>query len=346
MIHFLFLIIAAVLIYLSCEWFVNAVEWLGKRIKIGPMAVGTILAAFGTALPESIITLVAVLGNGAGQKDIGVGSALGGPLVLATIAYGITGVAFYFYLRRHKAMHFLQEKLQYTETGMHKYFGDTKKLVHDQKWFLSIFVFKVALGLVAFSIKPWLGILFFLAYVMYFWNEIRSGHGGEHGDLDPLLMQKHKKSPDNWAIAVQTLVTLLVIFFASELFVHQLEAIGPMIGLSASLTALLFSPVATELPEIMNTIIWVRQGKTSLALANISGSMMIQATIPSGLGILFTSWMFTAPLLLSGIITMIAIGYLLALMHWKRLTPITLGCAVLFYALFAALLPFVSSFSL
>ena len=60
MIHFVLLLVCAVAIYLSCEWFVNAVEWLGQRLNVGKMAVGTILAAFGTALPESVVTLVAV----------------------------------------------------------------------------------------------------------------------------------------------------------------------------------------------------------------------------------------------------------------------------------------------
>src|ERR1700704_1465157 len=92
MIHFVFLIACAAVIYMSCEWFVNAVEWLGQRLKVGPMAVGTILAAFGTALPESVVTFVAVVfGTSGAQKDIGVGAAMGGPLALATVAYGVTG---------------------------------------------------------------------------------------------------------------------------------------------------------------------------------------------------------------------------------------------------------------
>jgi cation:H+ antiporter len=90
--HFVLLIASAAAIYIACEWFVNAVEWLGHRLRVGPLAVGTILAAFGTALPESVVTFVAVvLGTGASQKNIGVGTAMGGPLVLATIAYGVTG---------------------------------------------------------------------------------------------------------------------------------------------------------------------------------------------------------------------------------------------------------------
>ena len=86
MIHFVLLIACAAAIYVACEWFVNAVEWLGHRLRVGPLAVGTILAAFGTALPESVVTFVAVVfGTTASQKNIGVGAAMGGPLVLATI---------------------------------------------------------------------------------------------------------------------------------------------------------------------------------------------------------------------------------------------------------------------
>src|SRR6185503_18077053 len=98
--HFVLLVICAVAIYVSCEWFVNAVEWLGKRLNVGTTAVGTILAAFGTALPESVVTFVAVVfGRGESAKDIGVGAAMGGPLVLATVAYGVTGLVMLSQLR-------------------------------------------------------------------------------------------------------------------------------------------------------------------------------------------------------------------------------------------------------
>src|SRR5437660_179008 len=84
---------SAVAIYLACEVFVNGVEWVGRKFAVGQQATGSILAAFGTALPESVVTFVAVVfGVTAAQKQIGVGAALGGPLVLATIAYATVGV--------------------------------------------------------------------------------------------------------------------------------------------------------------------------------------------------------------------------------------------------------------
>ena len=81
------LLACAAVIYLACEYFVNGIEWVGLRLGVSNSAVGTVLAAFGTALPESVVTFVAVTtGNSAAQKQIGVGAAIGGPLVLATTA--------------------------------------------------------------------------------------------------------------------------------------------------------------------------------------------------------------------------------------------------------------------
>src|SRR4051812_4307747 len=141
--------------------------------------------------------------------------------------------------------------------------GDFAKLARDQTWFLAIFVVKVGLGLVAFAIKPWLGWLFFAAYAAYFWREMRDGgDAAASEDLEPLKLQPGRPAPSTPAVVAQTLATLVVIFAASQLFVRQLEWAGPALGLPAVVVALLLSPIATELPEIMNAIIWVRQGKT------------------------------------------------------------------------------------
>ena len=345
MTHVLLLLGCAVVIYVSCEWFVNAVEWLGLRLRVGPLAVGTVLAAIGTALPESVVTFVAVVfGRGAASHDIGVGAAMGGPLVLATLAYGVTGTLL-LVRRRDRAK--VAAPAGGTGTapdarglpGAPEGLGDPARLARDQTWFLYIFVVKVGLGLVAFAVKPWLGLAFFAAYGVYFWREIRAGGPAAHApDLAPLKLQRRRATPATWAVLVQSLATVAVIFGASQVFVGQLEAVGPVLGLRATVTALLLAPVATELPEIMNAIIWVRQGKTTLALANISGAMMIQATVPSGLGLLFTPWRFDAALIAAGLATMASIGYQLVLLHRNQLTARRLCLAAVPYAAFAATL--------
>lgn len=331
MIHVVLLLGCAVVIYLACEWFVNAVEWLGARLKVGPVAVGTVLAAIGTALPESVVTLIAVaFGSNPERKDIGVGAALGGPLALSTIAYAVAGV-----------MILLVAKSMAKSTGVTVAAArdsllkdvDMPRLVRDQGWFLAIFAFKFGLGLVAFAYKPWLGVLFFVAYVAFFIKEMGEEGVAQSDDLEPLKLQSRRQTPHTWAVAVQTVATLAVIYFASMEFVNQLEWAGPKLGLSSTVVALLLSPVATELPEIMNAIIWIRQRKTSLALANISGAMMIQATVPSGIGVIFTPWKFDGALILSGVVTALAMVYMFVALRRKHVNPwIFVGAGLLYIA--------------
>ena len=133
-------------------------------------------------------------------------------------------------------------------------------------------------------------------------------------------------------------MALVVISIASHVFVGQLEAIGTALHWSPHLVALLLSPVATELPETMNALIWVRQGKERLALANISGAMMIQATIPSALGIFFTPWLFDGALLASGIITALAIAFLWQLFRRGSVDGRALVSVSALYGLFAVLI--------
>lgn len=320
------LVACAAVIYLSCEYFVNGVEWVGLRLGVAKGAVGTILAAFGTALPESVVTFVAVVtpGNTAAQKQIGVGAALGGPLVLSTIAYAVVGISFLAFRRR--------------ASGPLLGAREQRRLAGDQAWFLIIFAGKVALGLIAFAYKPWLGVLFLAAYALYTWREMTrkdETKQDEESDLEPLKFRPRDKSPSAaWAV-FQTVLALVVIFVSSELFVHQLEAISPALGMSPQLTALLLSPVATELPETLNALIWLRQGKTTLALGNISGAMMIQATVPSALGIMFTPWVLDRPLVIAAAVTFISIIFMWVLLRRGALTAGRLALFGLFYLVFA-----------
>lgn len=315
------LLLSAAFVYLACEYFVNGVEWVGRKAGISQNAVGTVLAAFGTALPESVVTFVAVVfGHDAEQKNIGVGAALGGPLVLATIAYPVVGVM-----------------LLLTRAGRPNQPIDVnhQRLSRDQSWFLLIFACKITLGFIAFAIKPWLGWLFLAAYAVYTWVEVQHEDDAPELDLEPLKFQSKVENPAWPLVAAQTLLALGVIFGASHVFVAQLDVVGPWLGIPSTVVALFLSPIATELPETMNAIIWIRQGKHRLALANISGSMMIQATVPTALGLFFTPWLFDHGLAVAAVVTAVAVAGLLILLRCNALTPVRLALFALGYVAFA-----------
>ncbi|AKQ54307.1 sodium:calcium antiporter [Bordetella hinzii] len=321
---FLFLLAAAI-IYFACEFFVNGVEWVGHHFRLGATATGTVLAAFGTALPESAVTFMAVVfGQTPEQKDIGVGAAMGGPLVLATLAYAVVGLTM------------LRARGAGRASAIN---ADQPRLARDQAWFMGIFVFKVGLGLLAFAWKPWLGLLFLGTYALYVKRELSNDEEClDCEDLEPLKLRPRDTDPSLFWSCTQTLLALVVIGVASHVFVRQIEFLGVAMGASPHLAALLLAPVATELPEIMNALIWVRQGKERLALANISGAMMIQATIPSALGIFMTPWLLDGPLLVAGLMTLVAIMLLWLRFRQARMSVPALAAVGGLYGVFAAYL--------
>src|SRR6266481_9129354 len=190
------LLLSAGGVYWACEYFVNGVEWFGRKAGVSQNAVGTVLAAFGTALPESVVTFVAVVfGHDAAAKSIGVGAALGGPLVLATIAYPVVGIM--LLLTRPNAS---RQPIDL----------NASRLGRDQSWFLLIFLFKIALGFVAFTIKPWLGWLFLMTYAGYTWIEMRHEGDKPEGALEPLKFQPKNPVPSTALAVLQTLIALVV----------------------------------------------------------------------------------------------------------------------------------------
>ena len=179
-------------------------------------------------------------------------------------------------------------------------------------------------------------MLFLLAYVLYVWREMRDDTSApEDEELEALTFRPNDANPSMGWVMLQTGLALLVIAIASRTFVWQLEAFGEFFHLSPHIVALVLSPVATELPETVNALIWVRQGKERLALANISGAMMIQATIPSSLALFATPWLFDTPLIVAGVITAVAVVALWAMFRRGAVEARWLMPIGLLYGVFA-----------
>ena len=78
------------------------------------------------------------------------------------------------------------------------------------------------------------------------------------------------------------------------MFVDQIVFLSQHANLSPGVLSLILSPLATELPEKYNAVVWIRQSKDNLALANITGAMVFQSCIPVALGLVFTPWHLTS----------------------------------------------------
>ena len=304
-------VIALAVILVGAELFTNGIEWFGHRLNLGEGAVGSVLAAVATALPETLIPVIAIIGPivtgrepTAGSEEIGVGAILGAPFTLATLAMFITGLAVLFYARRGRR----------TTTDMTVDIGVMSK---DVVFFL--IGYGLAIG-AAFLPEDWrwadyaVVIALFVIYAVYVRAHFRQEGPAEAPELallhairlpwlggdigihrpDQETPVEHHGQPRLWIIVAQTLVALAMIILGARMFITALDTISLAIGFDPRLFALIVAPIATELPEKFNSVLWVRTRKDTLAMGNITGAMVFQACFPTAIGILFTSWAFTA----------------------------------------------------
>jgi cation:H+ antiporter len=261
--------------------FTNAVEWMGHRLELGEGAVGSVLAAVGTAMPETLIAIVALIGGAEGGDQVAIGAIVGAPFLLATLAMGLVGLFAYLYRERRPQ-----------GLGLSVY-GPT--LERDLLFFLAFFALSLALAWGApAALRIPVGVLVLVAYPVYLVRTLRAGGAvQEHSTLDPLIFERrseHRMRPSLTLAATQLLVGLGAMVGGAHLFVEELLKIATDLGVEAVVLALIFAPLATELPEKVNSFFWVREGKDALALGNITGAMVFQSTIPFGIGLLFTDW--------------------------------------------------------
>jgi cation:H+ antiporter len=262
--------------------FINAVEWAGHRLKMGEGATGSLLAAVGTAMPETMIPIVAVISGAEGSEDVAIGAIIGAPFLLATIAMGLVGSS---------ALIFRYRRAQGVRLKVH-----VETLDRDLAFFLLFFALGVSLGLgVPTAVQIPAAIFFIGAYATYVRRTLRGGGAVQEPEtLAPLYMARRgpgiEIEPSMKLIVAQFVVALVAIIGGAHLFVEELIVVAEKIGIEPLVLSLVLAPLATELPEKANSFFWVRQGKDSLALGNITGAMVFQSTLPIAFGLAFTSW--------------------------------------------------------
>jgi cation:H+ antiporter len=338
--------------------FTNAVEILGGRLKLGQGAVGSVLAAVGTALPETMIPVVAILAavfSGEGGEmagEIGIGAILGAPFLLATLAMFVTGAAAVAYRkRREQGMEIrcraasVGEEFPWCKTPGKDVVVDQKTIARDIGFFLIFFAVAAAAGIVELPLFMRIGLaaLLFVAYAYYVRRTLYSG-GALEDVPEGLTLWRFRSPPPTWAVAAQALLALALIVVGAEVFVEAVEHTAETIGLPAGLVALILAPLATELPEKLNSVLWVREGKDTLALGNITGAMVFQSTVPVIFGVLFTSWqlgplnLFSAALaLVSGGLIYLTLRRNAAFHSWHLMAGGVFYLAFLVAAVFAVL---------
>jgi len=330
--QFLLLFTGLVAILIAAEGFTNGIETLGRRFSLSQAVVGSILAAVGTALPETILPIVAIfIYGGSAANEIGVGAILGAPFMLSTLAFFLVGLTVTIsHLKKRR------------DFGINVEAHSTKR---DLVFFLPMYSAAVLIPLVVGKgYSAAIAILLVGGYVLYAYLTFRGESADiEHSEgmyfwrLASALRLTSAKTPHLALIFVQVVGALAIMVGGAHTFVKSLEHVSVAFGMNPLLFALMLAPVATELPEKFNSVTWTWKGRDTLAIGNITGAMVFQSTFPVSVGLLFTNWELSGLALFSAILALTSALLVLGeITLRKRISPITLllgGGLYLVYAI-------------
>jgi len=316
------------IILLSCELFTNGIEWFGKKLKVGDGVVGSIFSAVGTCLPETVIPIIAIFfsRNVAESADIGVGAIIGAPFMLATLAFFLTGISVLVFSRRRRT---------YTTLDV-----SSKILKRDLGFFIAAYCMGIAASFIKRDIlRQGIAVVLVVSYVYYIFLTVR--HDRQSNTMiKKLYFKRYLEIKSNKvSILLQITVSLIGIILGAQLFVQNIERTSRSFGISALVLSIVITPVATELPEKFNSILWIRRSRDTLAIGNITGAMAFQSCIPVSIGILTTSWNLDNTAVLCALLaTASAVVTLIWTKMARRLTPVPLLFGGVLYIIFIAFL--------
>ena len=281
---FVELLAMLLVILIAAEVFTNALEHLGEKLGISEGVTGSIFAAVGTALPETMVPLLALLAgtqNTTTNEEIGVGAILGAPLMLATLSISLMAIS--VWKRRGTQGHLRPER-----TG----------LTRDLNFFIIAFSFAAVAMYVPHTlpaVRYSIGACMVMIYFVYVMMTIKASKAlveeGHATEAESTMFLCKIGLPNNMTvIVIQLLIGLALLVAGAKGFIHGVEAASAILGISALILSLLIIPIATELPEKVNSILWIRKGKDTLAFGNITGAMVFQGTLLPAIGIMLTPW--------------------------------------------------------
>ncbi len=324
------LFVASVVVTLgACALFTNAIEWLGKRLDLSDGAVGSVLAALGTTLPETSIPIVAIfLGASRQETEVGLGAILGAPFMLSTLVIPILAMLLVVYAKAGKRT--ASFRLNYRDIRT------------DLSFFGAAYVTALACVFIpsrAVHVAAAIGLLSLYLYYVKLKFTDSDGDEGETEELGSLMFFRKPAPPPYPLIGLQIVTGLAGLAFGAHLFVTAADSMASFLSISPLVLALLIAPLATELPEMSNSFLWLYQKKDRLAVGNVTGAMVFQGSIPVSVGLLGTDWALTPSALITMVLAVVAAGSLFLQAtfggHWR---PWLLGVGAVLYIGYAAYL--------
>ena len=168
-------------------------------------------------------------------------------------------------------------------------------MFRDLKFFFFSYTLAIAAGFIPFKpLKYLCAAALFAYYLLYVFRTLNCSHSQctEGAELEELLFEKIFRKYNTFLVWLQVIVSIAALICFAHMFVGQIRYFAQLFSINPLVLSLILAPIATELPEKFNSVLWVSQKKDTLALGNITGAMVFQSCIPTAIGILLTPWVF------------------------------------------------------
>ena len=235
----------------------KAVE-IAKTFNFSQTFIGLTILAFGTDLPETIISVNSSIHRYQGMETSGIvlGNAIGSSICQISLIVGLSGLF---------VAHTIERKMMYRDGGV-------------------MVVSILALFLVGHDgiISRWESLLLVLAFVAYYYfltqDEVAAFHGKQ------LQIPKIHEKTKTIKLSVLLLAGLVIIIFSSELAVQSAVKLAEIWGIKQSFVGIIIIGLGTSLPELSVSIGAALKKSSGIAVGNIMGSNIYDTLIPAGVG--------------------------------------------------------------
>ena len=262
-------IIGLGLLILGAEIVIRGSVSFGKKINISLFAIGVVIVAGGTSLPELASSINAVINN---YSDLALGAVVGSNIANLVLVMAATTIIFPIV--------------------------NINKNQINQAW-INIFLGIVLLCMAFFYFNYIFGIvaIFTLIYLMYIQMK--------KGEIDNTEIDKNDYS----TIISLILIVLGIIFlvFGSDLLVSSAIEIAKKYNVSEAVIGLSLIAFGTSLPELVVGILSAIKKKVDFALGNILGSNIYNVLGVLGISSLFGNFTLPEIFLKQDLLIMVAI---------------------------------------
>jgi cation:H+ antiporter len=238
----------------AARFFTVSAERIGLALGMSPFAVGVLIVAAGTSLPEMVSSIVAVT---RGTSEIVVGNILGANLSNLLLVMGVVAISARRQIRLGE---------QYILIDLHFLLGSA--------FLLALSLRDGALSRVESAVL----LAGYGAYVLYLFREGRSEQDLLVGvDADA---RGRRRFPSGQLVVVG--LTGVLIYLGARFTITALESIALRLGIAPAIIAVTVLSIGTTLPELVVSATAARAGRADVAVGNILGSCVFNSLAVTG----------------------------------------------------------------